>query len=233
MEPHAKETWNLKEIRDYIDCIENLSAQNKKHLVEIVNSIDRYVLIFRYHGRLIYKELAAHFKNEEISDPEKFSLVMGLSPRQAAYEYSWIACEANFISCVHTVRNMYDVFSQIVNSLILNNSISPEKCNILRVKNELQPSTLKNEINKLLESEWFGYVGALSNTIKHHRFIKGTPRITLADNRFELRMNGFEYKGKTYDDYWISDALKGIESVQNQIINCGNILNNELLRGCA
>lgn len=227
--PEEKQTWNLKEVRDYINAREDIQPQEKVRLIDATNSIDRCVLIFRYHAHLINKELQAVFRDEDQPVYEPFLLILGMSKRQAAYEHTWIACEANFISAVHTVRNKYDIFSQLINGLVLNGKIPVEKCNIVKVKDELSASPLKTKLDELLQSKWFRYISALSNTAKHRSFIKGKPRIALTEDRFSLRMNPFEYKGEEFDDYWIEDALKEIVDVQNQIIECGNIFNAQLL----
>lgn len=229
MDKVETETWNLAEIIDYINNHKCFSPDKKRSSIEIVNSIGRSIDIFRYHGVTIHREAERFFKNKDIPELERFLMLSGISQHQAAYETSRLACEGNFIACVHTVRNMYDIFSQLINDLILDSAIADNVCDLNKVISALHETPLKEALSNLKNSDSFYYISAFSNTVKHRVLVRSTSRIAMSQDRFEPHINSFEYNGRQHHGRWMMAALSDVEDVLNSIIHCG-IYFNDLLR---
>lgn len=227
---NKENTWDLEFLRKKIDE-GSLSASEKIRLINVCNSLGRYIPIFRYHIYTINVALKSHFDNDKTSHAEKFKKIFMRSPDGDDFLEVSITCEANFIACVLTVRNIYDIFSQLINSLLLSSPLKQNRCDIFKVQDMVPEGKLKGELKTLIEMDWFSYVSGFSNTIKHRQLIKTTPRVPLNENRLEPRVDAFDYDGKRFEEFWISDALAGIVDVQNHIIACGIALNEALQRG--
>lgn len=155
--------------------------------------------------------------------------VFGSADNQAQYNEAKIENEANLLASIHSVRAMYEIFAQLVNSLVLSGHYSVPKCTIYRVAKALPESVLRQEINELTSHYWFQWLSDFVNTIKHRRLMTHTFTLHVDNPSAEILVDGFEYEGREYPAYTDTEILKGTLEVKNKIVDCGNALNRILL----
>ncbi|MDT0617570.1 hypothetical protein RM531_03715 [Salinisphaera sp. P385] len=219
--------WNLKELREAIRA----DRSESEAVLDIVHSIDRYIRIFLFH---LY---GARDALDEVIDPnaadpkEALAIVLGASERQEEYHSAKVASEAHILGAAHSARAMFDVFAFLVNSLVLSGAIPESRCSIQLVVDKLPPSPLKHELEALTESYWFGYVSAFVNVAKHRMLASHSFHVGFDDPYTGIRVGAFEYKGTTYPPYKVREFLEGVLEVKNKIVDCGALLNNQVVRG--
>ena len=81
----------------------------------------------------------------------------------------------------------------------------------------------------LIDSEWFGYVSAFVNTAKHRYLVRHGFHVSLETGEASIRLEGFEYRGVQYPPYSADDVLKGVIEVKNAVVDCGKLLNQQVL----
>ncbi len=227
------ENWNFTPLREFIKSNnviineKNNNIEYSNHLLNTINSVDKYIMFFRYHNHEIMQIIANWNSIEQ--DSERFKLIIGIHDNQAQFKIARISAHAHFIASVNCVRNLYDIFAQLANGLILDIPIPIDKCDIHKIAKSNIPHTLKDEITRLTDSYWFQYTEAFSNTIKHRIIVELNYRIRPNEDRFEPYIFKFLYRDKAYDECYITDALEGIVDTQNKILACGNVLNREIL----
>ena len=214
------EPWNIEQLRDFIQA----SNQEEQNLLDLINSVDESISIFRYHFFTARDALKDFFANQEAS-PEYVKIIIGVSEKSESYHSAKLANKANTIAAIYTVRSLYDLFAQLVRSLLLKNSLKIEHCNIHQVKDMLVDSDLKNCLNILLSSQGFLYVNAFANTSKHRCLIKSNSLIDFQDNKIGVKFHSFEYRKKEFPSFWSEDILKLILETKNVIVKAGNELN--------
>ena len=199
---------------------------DRKLVLSAISSLDWSDRIFRYHfceardalrAIPIDKDDPASIKNHEL-----------LFMSSEEHEHSMLVVRANVIACIHTVRNAYDHLAQLCNALLLSPSIPVEKCDFHRVREQLQPSPLKQELDTLSASPWFKYVAAYSNTSKHRALVQQSMHLSYIDGVAGLRAEAFTHD-QTYGPYMVGDLLEGILQVKNHILACGKALNAQVL----
>jgi len=216
-------SWNLKRLQEHI----RVSKQPYAALLDLVQSIGRSDQIFRFHLINARDALKGIINDTDPSGPENFMLILGGSDRQEEYQAARLASEAHLIGCLHAARGMADVFSHLLNGLLLSNSIAVDQCDIYKVKAALPSSPLKTQLTSLLESHWFKYVSAFLNTTKHRRLVKHNMSISLVENNVGAQVGSFEYKGETYPQYWVHESLEGVLTVKNGLVALGCTLNTQ------
>ena len=219
--------WNLKELRETIHA----DRSDSEAILGIVHSIDRYIEIFLFH---LY---GARDALDEVIDPnaadqiEAMAVAFGASDRQEEYHYAKVASEAHILGDAHSARSMFDVFAFLVNSLVLSGAIPESRCSIQRVVDRLPSSPLKHELEGLLDSYWFGYVSAFVNVAKHRMLASHSFQVGFDDRYTGIRVGAFEYNGTKYPPYKVREFLEGVLEVKNKIVNCGALLNSQVVRG--
>jgi len=156
---------------------------------------------------------------------ENFMLILGMSEKHEEFAFAKLVGEANVIACLHTARNMWDMFAQLANALILEKPISVGACDIGRVLDAMPPSELETRLRILLDSHWYKYVAAFSNTAKHRRLVQHSMTVSIEENRIGFRIGAFSYGDKSFPAYWGHEVLEGAIEVKNGIIECGRLLN--------
>lgn len=215
------EKWNLAELRDYIRHL----GEEKRFLLDVVDSVDRSVLIFRYHLFTARDALKGIVDDHDPIGRKNFEFILGSSEQQKDFNRARLVSEANIIGCIHTARNIFDIFAQLVNGLALNSAIEIRSCNIHAVHDNLPPSPLKDCISELRDSDWFNYISGFINTTKHRRLIQHSFTLSFAEGFAEVRISAFKYNGRDYPAYWANEVLRGVVEVKNRIIVCGCALN--------
>lgn len=214
-----REQWSLEELRAHI------RGGGDHALLDVVNSIGRAAEIFTYHlftardalNGIIDESHPAGFKN--------LQFVLGASERQDEYAYAKIVNEANVIGCIHAARSIFDIFSHLVNGLLLGSSIPTHVCDIAKAKEALPQSELKDHISSLLASDWYNYVVGFINTTKHRRFVPHQFSVSFESDAAGIKLESFEYNGRQFPAYWGTEVLQGVLAVKNSVVACGRALN--------
>lgn len=212
-------SWNLNVLREHI---RRRWGHEAEPLQEIVDSLDTSVRIFRYH-LFTARDALKGIVDETHSADEALKIVW-VEKRDASRD-AMIVSEANILGCVHTTRNLYDIFAQLVNRLVLKSALLVDACNIWKVHERLDASDLKTQIGDLLESNWFGYVSAFVNTSKHRWLVRHSFATRFDESVAGIQLGAFEYHGRQYPAYWANEVLTGVLEVKNRIVSCGRILN--------
>ena len=220
-----KPKWNLKELRDHIRS----TRSNSDDLLEIVHSIDRYIRIFLFHLEGARDAMNKVIDAENPCARESFEFVLGVSERQDEFDFAKVASEAHILGAVHSARASFDVFAFLVNGLFLGGSIPESKCDIKIATKALQQSSLKTELEALTDSYWFSYVSAFINTAKHRMLVRHSFHVGIEEPYTGVRIGAFEYNGQKYPSYKVKELLEGVLEVKNKIVDCGKLLNDQLV----
>jgi len=213
--------WNLKNLRDFV---ENTKTEKYCHL-DRINSIDRAICIFIYHLNLA-KEANDRVEPSDIR--EAMNLVL---PSEEKMEDIWlekIIIQANTQAALHSARAIHDIFAQLLNGLLLSDTIPIHSCDIAKVTRELSESKLKDYLTNLLVSEEFKYVNAIVNTIKHRNLVSFGAQISFRTGESGIQFREFKYRDVTYTALWAEDVLKHSLSVKNSVVTAGIMLNEYL-----
>lgn len=186
--------------------------------------MDRSHAIFHYHFYTARDALKGLLDDTDPTGVRNMKAVFGISDR-SELNVAYTVSEANLIACMHTLRGSIDIFSHLINGLLLRGSIAKRNCDIFKVQQALPPSELKDEIGALLASHWFGYVAAFINTTKHRQLVEHAVSVSFEENRAGVRLGKFEYEGTSYPQYWGHEVLAGVADVKNGLLGCGRVLN--------
>jgi hypothetical protein len=216
-----KNSWNLDELRAHI------RARNgdPTALLEVVSSIDRSTQIFSYHLITARDALKGIIEEREDVSIKNLEFVFGISNRQDDYAYAKIVNEANVIGCIHAARSILDIFSHLINDLLLCSSLQPHICDIVKDHDALPDCDLKDHLGRLLTSYWFNYVSGFINTTKHRRLVPHKFSVSFLSGAAGIQLGAFEYKGTEFPVYTSTEVLQGVLDVKNAIVGCGRALN--------
>jgi hypothetical protein len=218
-------SWSLKDLRDYI-----VQEYDKDpSMLDLVNSIDRGISIFRYHFSTARDSLTDFYAGDEKANKKHVERAFGISEDQEEFELAKIANEANTIAAIYTVRSVFDLFAQLVRRLLLEDKLSEDECNIHRVRDHLQDGPLRNSIQRLLESEGFRYINAFVNVTKHRSLVKYGPWVDFEDDKAGVKFSAFKYRNKPFPALWSEEILEKILTTKNEIVTAGIALNHQLL----
>jgi hypothetical protein len=219
--------WNLAELRTHIQAIH----AEPQPILELVDSIDRSVRIFRYHMATARDALKGLVNEENPAGKENFLLVLGASKQQEEFEHAKVVSEAHIIGCLHTARSLLDVFSQLVNVLLLVKPLPVGACDFKQLTAALPNSGLKARLEELLTSHWYSYLAAFINTTKHRQLVRHLISMSVEENRVGIQIGAFSYSGRPFKAYWGNEVLEGAIGVKNSIIACGRLLNSACVGG--
>ncbi len=214
-------TWAIGELRRYVTS----QSAHSEDLVQAINSTDRYFQIFRYHFHHAKVALAEIVPPAGQAVDERIKLAMGLSDQQLRLENARVVSEANLLGCLHATRAIYDIFSNLVNSLVLKEPISERACNIWRITNLLPDSQLKEKLSELLSSDWFIYLSAFVNISKHRQLTDHEYLANLDATASGFCVASFSYGDKHFERRTADDVLRGTLEIKNAIVECGVLLN--------
>ncbi len=165
-------------------------------------------------------------------------MVLGSFPEQKNYQKASLVHEANTIALLYTTRSIYDIFAQLINSLILEDKLSLERCDIKKVRNALENGEIKQLLGDLLDSIEFKYVDGFINSVKHRQLIQRMTTLDFESNRVGVRFSGFHYKKnrnekeEKFPSLWSDEVLVIAVHVKNQIVEAGILLNKQyILKG--
>jgi hypothetical protein len=224
----AESPWKIHEIEELL----SRTDPRAPHIFSLVQSLHRYVLIFRYHlyaGRDALRDFES--KSSELH-PLPEAIVFRTDESENAVLKAALIVEASLLAASHTCKNLYEILAQLVNTAILKNQIQEEKCTLQSVIRALPSSQLKNELTTLTNSHWYKYVSDLSSVTKHRQL----PRQAIAidtTQKVRLRVGDFSYGKRHHLARDAEEALKGALEVKNQIVVCGSAINSEFKRAIA
>lgn len=218
-------SWNTKLLKKHVEGL----GKEKQSLLEVINSLERYVRIFRYHLEIARDAMSKVFSDEERQSAELDKLAFGLSSRLSDYWDAEIITEANVLGCIHSARAIFDVFAQLVNGLIVTPPLPEKDCSINLVLAKLPDSPMKTTIGDLISSDWYEYSNAFVNTAKHRRLVKQRGVVSLERRELFVRVAEFEYRGKSYPQYSLLELLQGVVDTKNRLIDCGIELNKQVM----
>jgi hypothetical protein len=215
------DSWNLEALRAQI---KTRQPETSGRLIEIINSLGRSREIFEYHKSLARDAFSA-FNAENDPHGVKFAgHIFGCEDEQGVIQKADLISQANLIACIAMTRNSFDSFGQLLNGLLLPVPLTGNFY-IYKVKDKLPAGDLKTRLNDTLCSEWFGYIHAFMNEVKHHRLIVHQMSISFVDKNRGGKVAGFSHKEKYYPACWVREALEGTVELQNSLGACGILLN--------
>ena len=213
--------WNLEELSSRVRA----ARADADVVLELIKSISRSVQIFRYHMETARDALKGIVNETEPQGQENFMLILGASEKQGEFAYAKVVSEANIIGCLYTTRSLWDLFAQLVNTLVLVEPLAVSDCDINRVVAAMPVSPLKARLHDLLQSHWYTYVAAFINTTKHRQLVQHMMTVSMEEDRAGIRIGGFTYRAKSFRTYWGHEVLEGAIEVKNAIVECGRLLN--------
>ncbi|MBD8622765.1 hypothetical protein [Pseudomonas sp. CFBP 13727] len=215
------EAWNLQALRAQVRVRHPEASEG---LIQIINSLGRSCEIFDYH-KCLARDAFAAFNPENDPHGLKFAeQIFGCEDEQHIIEKAKLISEANLIACIAITRNSFDSFGQLLNGLLLPTPLT-NHFYVHSVKDKLPDGDLKTRLDEVLSSDWFRYVHAFMNEVKHHRLIVQQAKISFVDENRGGKIKGFSHKGKDYPACWVREALEGTVELQNSLGACGILLN--------
>jgi len=216
------DTWSLKFLRERI---QSLGLSDADDVIARINSIGRAVLIYEYHKRLA-RDAFEIFSTE--NDPSGRCLTthfFGMADDGIVLWEAGIVSEANLIAAINITKGMFDSFGQLVNRLVLCEPIVGNVYLHLVLK-KLPPSPLRSELSAATSSEWFNYITAFINSVKHSQLVTHGASVSFVDDNRGGKLKEFTHNGKHYPSYWAREILEGVVEIQKSLIVCGQALNN-------
>jgi len=220
-------TWDISILRRYIYD----SLESSQRLLEVVDAIARYDWIFQYHFITARDAMKGIIHNDAPNNIKNIEFLFGLHKQQAEFNQANLISEAHILGCIHCVRSMYDIFSHLVNKLIINENdrLDIGDCDIKRIENVLASSDLKTKLGQLLSSHWFRYIDAFVNTAKHRGLVQHKFQVSFINEDSGIRLAPFEYRRREFPSYSVDELLKGVLEVKNHIVECGRLLNSHVI----
>lgn len=212
--------WSLTDLRALVRS----KADDPQKIISAINSIDRLGGIFVYHLEQAREALKPFFSSDSKVDPVR--LVLGGHPYQQSFQLACLVNEANTIALLYTTRSIYDIFAQLLNSLILDNRYSLKQCDIKKVRRALEEGEMKKQLNGLLDSTEFEYVDGFVNTAKHRHLVQQITTLDFESNKVGVKFAGFSYN-KYFPALWSDEVLVLALHVKNQIVEAGILLNKQ------
>ncbi len=218
------DSWDIRALRTYIS---NAPGRTSTSL-DVLNSLDRYVQIFLYHLFNARDAMKGIIHTVDPYGMENSKYIFGASERRSDYDKAMTVTEANTLGCIHATRAIYDVFSQLLNDLLLSGALGEGECEIAIVAKRLPESEVKKILTELLNSQWFAYISAFVNTAKHRRLVGQLFQVSFEDASARMEIPAFEYRDRSFASYTLENVLRGVVEVKNAIVYCGRALNSQL-----
>lgn len=130
-------TWHIPHLENSLKQMEN----SKVH-VERIKSVSRAIDIFQYH---LYTAKDSNDSIEASNPREAMELVFIPEGKHQSIFETKLAIQANTQASIHSARSIYDLFSQLVNGLLL----AVHKCDFFKLKEKLPESELKDHLSQV------------------------------------------------------------------------------------
>jgi hypothetical protein len=213
--------WDLEALRNHV-CS---NVADPALLLEVIRSIDRSTRIFEYHLFMARDALKGTFNEHDPAGAENFIVLLGGSEDPSRLEKARVASEAHITSCFQTARSLLDIFSHLLNGLILGSVLPIHRCDLLKSALALPESQLKGHVESVIATHWFNYLSAFTNVTKHRQLIGHSVSISFVENKVGVRIEAFVYNGTAFPSYWAQEALAGVLTVKNSVVALGRSLN--------
>ncbi len=198
---------------DLLGCVNNLRSMSK--------TID----IYEYHKSEAYRLIK---EIEPKSHLEKMKFVWQPSKEMRRKK---LLIQAHIQAAIYNSRALYDIFSHLINKVVLDGKIKVNYCSIDKVLNHLPAGSLKAALDLSIRTDAYLYVNAFVNTIKHRDLVETSSSIDFVNNRFGIKFIGFNYKEKPFDSLWAIDVLERSFNVKNNVIDLFKVFKNGLVEG--
>lgn len=218
--------WDLNQLQEYVEKKFGYDSIE----MSFVASINRYIQIYIYHMTTARDAMKGIVHKQDGSTFENTRYIFRVADNQEEYDLAKITSEAHLLAAIHTLRAMYDIFSQLVNSLVLDNRFTIDKCNIGLVADALPESELKVQLGEVRSMYWYQWLLDFVNTVKHRRLMKHTFSVHFDKPGASIYIEEFEYSGRSHQRWTDQQILKGTLDVKNRIVDCGNALNEHVLQ---
>ncbi|HHA2571641.1 TPA: hypothetical protein ACOEN9_000213 [Stenotrophomonas maltophilia] len=222
MDTPIRPRWDLATLRKHV----RQTTEDPTVALAYISSVSNTGVIFQYHIGLAFDALKRIPIPENGSEVSAFEAIIDPSRE---HMQDLLVIRANVLSCIHLVRNAYDLFAQLCNALLLAQPLDESKATLYMVRKSLPRSPLKDLLDSIASSEWFRYVNDYSNTSKHRALVQQSMFLSLEDGVGGVRTVAFSHDGREYPAYELMELLEGILELKNQIVHCGNALNDLLL----
>jgi len=221
--------WNLAALKEHIRTVE----PDKDWLLSTVDSVSHSLYIYQYHKNLARDAFAAYHAEHDPDGIKLFAATMMMGSDDE-FEEAKLASEANLIAAINITRNTFDILAQLVNALALPQPLAIDRCDFAKVRDELQASTLKDEIMRVSQLHWYRYLAGFSNTIKHRQLISHTPSQKHEEETGKYLGGGaevapFNYRNDKFTSYCVQEVLEGTVEMHNEIVILGITLNEHCL----
>ena len=220
-----KSAWRLVELRAAI--LERF-PETSADVLQIVDSIDRSSLLFRYHAMTARDALKDFVDSQDAAGQKNVQLALGVSENQGEYFFAKLVQEAHLLGAIHAVRGMLDIFGQLANHLLLSGYIPVHLCTIHKVHAKLAPTNFKDALGSLLSSREFKYLSGFINTTKHRRLVQHAFTVSFEENRAEIKVGAFSFDGASFAQRWGVELLEDAHNLHNSLVACGRALNTQL-----
>ena len=212
-------TWNLKDLRDACAFI----GRDEKVHIERVDSIDRSIEIFAYH---LSEAKQINDGIQPSTTQAVLELVLTPDSKKVDLWHKQLAVQANTQAALHNARSMYDLFSQLVNGLLLHKPIATSSCDINKVARKLEDGQLKYHLVKVLSSDEYIYISALVNTIKHRNLVSFGARVSFETGDAGIQFRRFKYRDRMFEPMWVDQVLRYAHIVKNNLVTAGTLVND-------
>jgi hypothetical protein len=223
-------SWSLKELSEHLTK-DRKKIKDNVYALDLINSLSRSHDIFLYHVLLARDATKGIFKEGDSTGVEGVKLIFGVSDNDVAYRRALVVSEANLLGCIYAVRSLLDIFAQLVNELALKPKLAVKKVDIMEVIENLAPSKLKTELDKLKASSEFRYVTRFVNTTKHRQLVPHVTAVDFEKDATELQVGKVEFNGETFKARSVHKALDDVIALKNHFVKAGKLLNKQVVHG--
>lgn len=216
-------SWDIGSLREHV---KTKHPEDATELVSLINSLGQSQRIFEYHKCL------ARDAFQGFEDPLFFfEHQLQAGDRQEDWDKACLQSEANLIACISTVVNAFETFGKLLIKL----KLSEASDSLYRVRTGLAKGELRSSLDAAIKSDWYRYLKAFNNTVKHHLLVTHQTSMSFEEGRYGGKVVSFTYDNpylkepENYEARWVEDVLKGVIEVSHSLVSCGLALNRHCL----
>jgi len=151
-------------------------------------------------------------------------------------DYKLVA-EANLIACAQSMHSVSDILAYVILHSLKIYDIDEGDLSLNLIQNQLEASTLKDEIIKLLGLKEFCYLKDFVNTTKHISIVFSGYNANIehvSKQEHGLKFNSFSYQApksskiRNYPEKWHSVFLEELKKLSFQYVKIGQEINRYL-----
>ena len=127
-------------------------------------------------------------------------------------------------------HQMCDIFSQVVNALMVVNKAKRAKCGMKAIRwRNFKNENVKTAVNELIDSYEFRYIDALTNTYKHHELVRSVISNTPERDYNVMVIESFKRGKDWYKKTEATMVLEIMTDLATRIVKIGIMINKELV----